>query len=226
MDRRSLLALLFAGCIGCSRRDRSRESAFEEADDIRNILMLLIDLSPSFVAKVGESGKAYKCLTAACERYFRDSVGTSDRVVIGKIAGNDHSVIWEGEPRALRAEFRKPVDFQRFLLKHVDEGGSFVHDGMNRALRYLLMKRGVKEGRVKTVTLVLSDMLDNGNRDSAQRLLGTLTEYGEVGGVVGVYYCNDDLLARWNEVLTKAGVKDFHVEGEFVGMPVLPVRNW
>lgn len=225
MVRRDVLFLMMAACMGCSRRDRSKESVFEEADDIKNILMLLIDLSPSFVAKVGESGKAYTCLKAACERYFRDSVGTSDRVVIGKIAGNDHSMIWEGKPKELQADFPKPDVFQRFLLKHQDGGGSFVHDGMNRALRYLLSKRGVKDGRVKTVTLVLSDMEDNGSRDAAQRLLGTLTEYGEAGGVVGIYYCDDDLLERWNGVLAKAGIRDFHVEGEFVGMPVLPVRQ-
>jgi hypothetical protein len=124
----------------------------------------------------------------------------------------------------LRREFPTPEAFRDMLLAKADPAGSRVNDAVSSAIEHVVSEPGVVSGRTKSAIFVLSDMLDNSpnRQESEQRLKHALAAYGRLGGVFGIYYCDQLALPAWRQRLADAGFREFHVESEIIGHPPLP----
>jgi hypothetical protein len=214
---------LIAFAAGCEKRRETVESTFghNESD---YVLTIVVDLSGSFINKMAEGGKAYDFTLRVVDRYFRDRIGTNDRIVLAQISGAERALLWEGTPVDLRHEFPNAAAFRSFLVEHATQSGSLVHAAMTSALQHAMTDTRVAKGQAKSALFVLSDMMDNGpvSEESERILMQELSDYGRCGGVVGLYYVDHPLVAVWKRRLQNAGIKDFCVESEIVAKPALP----
>jgi hypothetical protein len=187
------------------------------------VIAQVVDMSGSFAEKMADKGQAFQFTTGMIDRYFRARVGTPDRLIIGQISGGE-ALVWEGLPLQLRRQYT-PETFGRFLRANSDpNGGSPVYDSVAQAIEYILDDPAIKSGQAKSAVLICSDMLENspGAAEAEKRLTKALTAYGRIGGVVGIYYCNQRLVAEWRKRLRDAGIREFKVESAIVGKPTFP----
>lgn len=215
-----LLPLLF----GCARRDESTKSWSRGESEY--VLTIVIDLSGSFETLMAEDGKAYDFTLAVIDRYFRERLGMPDKLIIAQISASERALLWEGAPMELRREFATADDFRAFLQKNADPRGSLVYDAIANSLEYVLMEPSVRDGRAKAAFLVLSDMLDSfGDRaeqTSMKRMANAMREFGNRGGLIGLYFVDQRLVQFWRQYLHDVGIREFQVESEIVGNPTLP----
>ena len=224
---RSLYALIVVAIVlmtaaGCEKRREAAKTLV--ADDTRYIMTILLDFSGSFEHMMADGGKAYEFALAVLDKYFRDRIGSDDKLIIAQISGNDRALLWQGTPVQLRQEFSSPQAFAEFLRAKANPGGSLVHEAIARTIEYVNSEPTIANGKWQAALFVLSDMNSNGDKsDSKERALAALTEFGkEHGGVVGMYYVDQTLVAPWRQDLRTAGIKEFCVESEIVGKPNLP----
>jgi len=222
------LAVLFVfslacACAGCELAPES-ETATLPVDDSEFLMMVVVDLSGSFTDLMAEQGKAYDFAMQVIDRYFRDRIGTKDRLILAQISGTDRTLLWEGEPLALRQEYPTADSFRQFLLQKKDPNGSRVHDGLAHAVEYLCAQPNISNRKAKSAIFVLSDMLDNAPnpKESERRLVTAFEDYGHLGGVVGMYYVDQLLVTTWSRHLKGAQLREFCLESEIVGNPRLP----
>ena len=215
-----MLALLV---VGCAKRQERTASAFEERD-CEYVLAVVIDLSGSFAELMADDGKAHDFLLYVLDRYFRDRIGSNDRVLIAQISANGQTLLWEGTPTQLRREFPTPDRFRDFLLAKASPGGSLVHEALADTLEYVMADPSVAAGLAKPAIFVLSDMLDNGHKSPQlkNRVLTDLAKYGQLGGVVGLYFVDERRLFAWRRILQEAGMRECVVESGIVSRPTLP----
>lgn len=220
---RLLAAISLSLMAGCEKRRDGGQATFSGAAS-EYVLVIVLDLSGSFKDFMAEEGKAYDFALQVLDRYFRDRIGTPDKLVIAQISGEKRTLLWEGRPIDLRRDYPDPNAFRKFLLAKSNAGGSLVHEGITHALEYVTTDPAVSSGRAKSAFLVLSDFADNGSAgtDSEQRAVDALTAYGKMGGAVGFYYVDQHRVSRWRAHLRNAGIKQFCVESEIVGRPSLP----
>ena len=217
------LALSIAALLtvtGCEKRRESTRALTH--DDSKFCMTIVVDLSGSFQQKMAEGGAAHQFCHEVLSRYFKDRIGTEDKLIIAQISGTERALLWQGTPQQLRKEFSSPQAFAAFLRSKADPGGSLVHESLARTIEYVLSEPNVANGTAKSALFVLSDMLDTGDRTQAERLGNVMKEFGQHGGIVGMYYVDQSLVAPWREGLRRAGVKDFAVESEIVSKPNLP----
>jgi hypothetical protein len=171
-----------------------------------------------------DSGKAYRFLMRVVDAFFRDRIGSNDRIVITQISSVDRAMLWDGSPRALREEFPSPDAFRDFLLAHSNPNGSRVHDSIADALDYMMDRPGVAQKTTKSAVIVLSDMQENFPEPerSMARLTQALASYGRLGGVVGLYWVDQTLVPGWRKRLQSAGLRSWVVESDIVASPTLP----
>ena len=188
------------------------------------VIAIAIDLSGSFSQLMAEDGKAYEFALRVVDRYYRDRVGTNDTLIISQISGNQRALLWHGKPLDLRRQFPSAASFRDFLLERSNPGGSLVNEAFAQTLDYLVREPNVSSGRAKSALFVLSDMLDNSpeRAESLQKVRDSLADYGRLGGVVGLYYVDMYYVPSWQQTLQQAGLREYHVESEIVGSPVLP----
>lgn len=231
MKRRSLITsvlclLAVTVCVaGCEkRRDSMNPVAFNDDHDAEHVLSVVVDLSGSFEDLMAEQGKAHAFLLQVIDRYFRDRLGTNDRVIVAQISATERALLWEGTPVQLRREFPTPEAFRDMLRAKANPMGSRVNDAVSSTIEHVMTVPGVASGRTKSAIFVLSDMLENSPnpQESEQRLDSALATYGRRGGVFGIYYCDQLVLPAWRQRLADAGFREFHVESEIVGTPTLP----
>lgn len=216
-----LIIVLFISLSGCEKRREASRALVH--DDSKFVMTILVDLSGSFEQMMAEGGKAYQFTLAVLDKYFRDRIGSDDKLIIAQISMNDRALLWQGTPLQLRQEFPSPQAFTTFLRERADPNGSLVHDGIAHTLEYVNSEPNVATGKARAAVFVLSDMLDNGTKaDAKDRALKALATFGKNGNVVGLYYVDQMLVAPWRQDLRQAGVKEFCVESEIVGKPQLP----
>lgn len=217
--------MLVALMIGCEKR-RHREEVTLAVDDSRFVLAIVLDLSRSFSQLMAEDGKGYEFALLVIDQYFRDRIGTRDKVIIAQISGTKRSPLWEGTPTELRQQFPNAEAFRKFLMRKADPSRSYVHEGVTQVLDYVMADPSVSNGKAKSAMFVLSDMLDSGagpsSRNSKQKVIDTLTKYGQGGGIVGLYYVDLGLVPEWRQILQDAGLKHCTVQSDIVGKPMLP----
>ena len=136
MRRRSILsgvAWLLSVVIfltGCEKRRESSQAIFNSDQDVEYVLSVIVDLSGSFEDLMAEKGKAYEFLLHVVDRYFRDRIGSQDKLMISQISANERSLLWEGTPLQLRREFPTPEAFRNLLRSKADPVGSRVNDAV------------------------------------------------------------------------------------------------
>lgn len=213
--------LLFTGC--AKRQEQQVTSTFQPRDS-EYVLAVVIDLSGSFAEMMADDGKAHAFLLYVLDRYFRDRIGTNDRVVLSQISSSGKSLLWDGTPTQLRREFPTPEQFRDFLLARSVPDGSFVHESLADTLEYIMSDPNIVAGTAKPAMFVLSDMVDTGQKTAnlKQRLLGSLAKYAQLGGVVGLYFVDEHRLFAWRRILQEAGMRDCIVESQIVSSPTLP----
>jgi hypothetical protein len=220
---RYCLALTLIVAVGCAKRENPTVSAFEERD-CDYVLAVVIDLSGSFSQLMADDGKAHEFLLYVLDQYFRDRIGSQDKVLLAQISGGTQSLLWEGTPTQLRREFSTPAHFREFLLAKADPGGSLVHEALADTLEYMIAEPSVVAGRAKPAILVLSDMLDTGEKSPQmrQRVVGSLAKFSQLGGVVGLYFVDERWHAAWRRILRESGMRECVVESQIVSRPTLP----
>lgn len=225
MPRWYVLCLTLA-LAGCSPRRELAATAhpvsLSKAED-GQIMLIALDLSPSFRDRIAGNGEGYLFATRVVDRYFRDRIGTQDKLVIAQLSGTERSLLWEGTPLTLRKKFPTADSFRDFLLKKADPNGSQVTKGLRHALQYVLSDPQVASGKAKASVFVLSDMIDSAKDEREEGYLNhELSQLGWHGAALGIYYADQQEVVRWRHRLRFLGVKNFCVVGDIMGEPAVP----
>lgn len=217
-----LLPLLGAGCTKVS--DQAAHPVSLGREDADTMIVIALDLSGSFADRMTKDGKGHAFSMRVCDTYFRNSVGTQNRLVLTQLSATDRSLLWDGTPVQLRQDFPTSESFCEFLKRKSDPGGSRLHDGVADALDYVLSDQGVASGKTKAALFVLSDFDDNAPHPelSEKRLVKCLTNFAKTGGAVGFYFLDHQKVPLWRRHLRDAGVKQWVCESEIVAYPPLP----
>ena len=207
--------------VGCSEYQEVEQAAFEK-DESQQVVSILFDMSGSFRHMMADDGKAYAFCLQVIDRYFKEKIGSNDKIVISIISGSDRSLLWEGRPLDLRKDFPTREAFRTFLVTNGNVGGSLVHDAITQTVEYMLDEDNPDR---KSAVFIVSDMLDSaGQHKSLEKATEVLSTYADAGGIIGIFYCDPKLCGFWKEKLKSAGFKSgqFRVESGIVGRPKLP----
>ncbi len=214
------LALGLGWLVIDSYRPAPEENILADGREYERVVVIGIDLSGSFVDLMADKGQAWQFLLKVIDRYMRGN--GNEKLILVQLSGNSGALIWDGTPSQLRKDFPDQEAFRKHLLSKANPNASRLHDGITDALEYLNTLPGMT-AKTKRALLVLSDMDDNlSTLNSEQRLVQALVEFGKRGGVVGMYFVNHPLVARWRANLKTAGIRNHVVESHIVTAPALP----
>jgi len=204
--RRYVSLLLIAASLGLSGCEPPREQVFNDRES-EFVATILLDLSGSFVEELSDGG--WDFLQTVLEQYFRHRAGSGDDlIIIAKISADTRTLLWQGTPRDLRERFPTPEEFKSFLVQNVDSSGSRVHEAISESLRFTMADQNVASGHARSALLVLSDMVQQPeSEESEEEVTRMLTDYGRCGGVVGLFYVDEELVFPWKERLRQCGVR-------------------
>lgn len=216
-------ALLVAGCTKHSD-DLDQRVVSLERENSDGIVLIAIDLSGSFADFMTRDGKAYEFILRVADGYFRNSIGTNNRIVIAQLSATDRALLWDGTPVQLRQDFPNADRLRDYLFAKSHPAGSRIHDGVSETLEYAVSDLGVAGGKTRAAVLVLSDFDDNAPNPekSERRLVDSLQAFGRTGGVVGFYFLDHPRVAVWRRHLQASGVKQWACESGIVAYPPLP----
>ena len=214
--------LLNIAFTGCEPRVEPKDQAVLVGSGEEFVLTIVLDLSGSFVDQMSEQGRAYEFVVAALGRYMKEKDAT-DKLVFAQISGTDVPLMWEGSVKDFRRDFPSGASFRSFLERHAGPGGSRVHEGATRAIRYVMSRPRVARKEAKSVALILSDMDDtSGDPSSEGKLVDAIKDYVNAGSGVGLYFVRQDIIDKYLRHFGDAGLKGCVVEGDFVGHPTFP----
>jgi hypothetical protein len=209
MKRCAFIGAWLALCaVGCQERVNQSEEVFR-ADDGGYVLTIAVDMSGSFKKFMAEDGKAWSFVCQVVDKYFRDRLGHSDKLILAQLSGSEQSLLWRGTPLELRQEFPSASAFHDWLAAHADPHGSRIYDGIAQAVEYTLSDPVMTSGNGKAAVFILSDMRDTAkNRKQArERVIKALAEVASRDGVIGLYYVDVPLVRKWRKVLNDAGIR-------------------
>jgi hypothetical protein len=212
---------LIVAC-GCEKR-REPQARVTAQDDSEYVIAVLVDLSGSFLDKMTEGGQAHDFMLALIDRYFRDRIGTNDQIILAQISGTpDRALLWQGTPLELRKDFPNARAFSDFLRSKADPLGSHVHNAMTQTVEYVMSQPNVSTKKAKSAVFAMTDMLDNGPEPHASRAqaVNVLRDYGQIGGMVCLYYVDQTLIPVWQRELQKTGLA-FSIDSK-IRRPKLP----
>ena len=210
---------------GCEKCQEDKQSSPLVVQDTEFLLVIVLDVSGSFIEYVNEdSGKAYYYILSLIDKFFRNRLGSDDKIVLAQLSATDKSLLWDGSPRTLRQSFPDAKAFRKFMLERSNPNGSRVHDGIADALDYVMDYPGVAAAKTKSAIFVLSDMDDNfpNPEQSKARLVKALSDYSCIGGAIGIYWCDQSLVPVWRKHLRQSGIRSWVVESEIVADPTVP----
>ncbi len=215
------VAVLIGGCTRHTEQDTQQVSLGRE--DAEYLVLIALDLSGSFADKMTREGKGYEFTMRVADRYFRNSIGTSNRIVIAQLSATDRALLWDGTPVQLRQDFATAGDFRDFLLKKSHPAGSRIYAGIADAFDYVLTDPSVMGGKTRTAVFVLSDFDDNlSGSQGEQRLVQSLSAFAKTSGVVGFYFLDHVRVPTWRQHLRQSGIRQWVCESEIVAYPPLP----
>jgi hypothetical protein len=221
----ALALIALAGCSKHTKQDDSMQLSLGR-EDADYIVVIAIDLSGSFADRMTYDGKGYAFTMRVADNYFRNSIGTKNRIIIAQLsAPNRQPLLWDGTPIELRQDFPSATEFRNFLLSKSHPAGSRIHDGVADALDYVLSDPGVAKGKTRSALFVLSDFEDNAPNleQSEKRLAKGLSDFAKKNGVVGFYFLEHSRVPLWRQHLQQSGIKNWVCESEIVAYPPLPV---
>jgi hypothetical protein len=220
-----IVAWLGLSVAGCQERADQSEGVFR-TDGGEYVLTIALDLSGSFEELMAEDGKAWAFVCQVLDKYFRDRLGHSDKLILAQLSGSEQSLLWRGTPLELRQEFPSAAAFRDWLVAHTDPHGSRIYDGITQAVEYTLADPVMSSGKGKAAVFILSDLCDTGpnQKEKRKRVIKSLAEVARRDGVIGLYYVDVPLVPKWRKVLTDAGVPaaNLQIEADIVGRPLLP----
>ncbi len=216
--------LLFAGCV--KSPDLGQTSPFE-AQELDACLVIVIDLSGSYQDLWDK--RAYDLFLQLSERYFNESMGTENRLIISQISGTEKALLFEGKPSDLRKQFRSPQELSNFLKENSDPDSSRVYAATRQTLDYVNTLPGLTDN-TRLLTLIFSDMLDSESpfqiwdNPFPQELQNSLKRYQAQGGGIALYFVADSERQRWNQFLQETGFSSGHylIESHLSANPQLP----
>src|SRR3989442_16036297 len=106
-------------------------------------------------------GKGYEFTMRVADRYFRNSIGSNNRLIIAQLSATDRALLYDGTPVQLRQDFPSANEFREFLLKKSHPAGSRIFDGVADAFEYMLTDPSFASGKTRMAVFVLSDFDDN-----------------------------------------------------------------
>ncbi|MCG6157619.1 hypothetical protein [Rubinisphaera margarita] len=221
----TLLAFLLLS--GCVKSPDVGETAPFESQELDACLSIVIDMSGSF-SEIWED-RAYDLFLNLSDRYFNDSMGTENRLIISQLSGNEQAVLFEGTPTDLRRRFRSPQELSQFLKGSSDPGASHVYEATRRTLDYVGSVTGVTSD-TRLLTVILSDMIDTQSASQIwdptvpSPLSDSLRRYQAKGGGLALYFVAESERERWNELLRETGFQPGHyvIESSLAANPQLP----
>lgn len=213
--------LVFGALAGCEKRQESERSTFTR-NEAEHVLTIVLDLSGSFAEGMADNGPAFGFTLRLIDKFFREHIGTQDRIILAQISASDEPLLWEGTPLELRREFPTAQAFRAFLLERADPNGSLVYSGVTKALRYAMSRQD--EHVTKSACLVLSDLVDHSasSKADARRMLQTVADYCQSGGEAAFFYVDQSVGPFLEKHLAEMGHAEVLVETEIVGTPTLP----
>src|SRR5262245_32506304 len=120
-------AILVCGCT--KHTDQADQQISLGREDADYLVVIAVDLSGSFADLMTRDGKGYEFTMRVADKYFRNSIGTTNRIVIAQLSGTERALLWDGTPVQLRQDFPTAANFRDFLLKKSNAGGSRIYDG-------------------------------------------------------------------------------------------------
>ena len=214
--KRAILILLLSFAFGCEAAPPPSDSPFV-SEPCDYVLLIAVDCD-----YVKQNSEVYDFMLRALDQYFHDRIGGHDQVILAQLSGTNRPLLWQGTPLALRHKFPDSQAFRDFLLAHATKG-SRINTGIAEALEYLMRTQSVAKGNPKSVTLILSNMVDDqpAQEESDQRLLTALTTYGRKGHL-GFYFCDQTRMADIRKKMEQAGFTFYTLECDILGRPPLP----
>jgi hypothetical protein len=234
---RTLTALMIALLItltaltGCSPRRSRVESRGYEQQRVDSILVVVVDLSGSFVELFKPDGKATAHLLEVIQNYFhaRIGLGKNDRLIIAQISGSTQPIVFEGSPREFHEQFGSATELRKLLLSKADPSRSRVYDSISDAIEHALdATGGVEQGHCRMNLLVLSDMDDNASASTGlQRLDANLRRFHtQYDGVVGLHWLPPAQVRPWAERLRQLGFPATRCRVTGDTLPSAPLPNF
>jgi hypothetical protein len=216
------VALVLGGCTKHDDKDNQQIALGRE--DAEYMVLIAVDMSGSFADLMTRDGKGYEFTMRVADRYFRNSIGSNNRLIIAQLSATDRALLWDGTPVQLRQDFPSANEFRQFLLKKSHPAGSRIYDGIADAFDYVLSDPSVASGKTRTAVFVLSDFDDNfpNPEKSEKRVADSLKAFAKTNGVVGFYFLEHPRVPMWRDHLRKSGIKQWVCDSEIVAYPPLP----
>src|SRR4051794_13995032 len=89
-------SVLFCGCT--KQTDQSDQQMTLTGENAECIVVIAIDMSGSFADLMARDGKAYEFLMRVVDKYFRNSVGSSNRIILAQLSATNRALLWDGTP--------------------------------------------------------------------------------------------------------------------------------
>src|SRR5438876_8721593 len=147
-------ALMLAGCTKHTDQDNQQVNLGRE--DAEYLVVIAVDMSGSFADLMTRDGKGYEFTMRVADRYFRNSIGSNNRLIIAQLSATDRALLWDGTPVQLRQDFPSANEFRQFLLKKSHPAGSRICDGLADAMACVLTDPSVAGGKTECAVFALS----------------------------------------------------------------------
>lgn len=199
------VVLLSTGCLQ-PRDATTTPPPFRELE-YDYVLAVVLDCSGSFDQYMtSDRPEAFRFFARLSENFFRQRMGSSDRILLAQLSTGDRPLLWDGEPGGLRRRFPTPEAFASFLQAKSTKNGSHVYAGVASTLDYLVKRPGITENTT-ILTVVLSDMLDNDPNavESKAELEDALRRYHNRNGHIGFYWVDQVAFDDVDQLLDNAG---------------------
>src|ERR1051325_206552 len=139
--------VMIAGCTKHDDKDNQQIALGRE--DSEFLVVIAVDMSGSFADYMTRDGKGYEFTMRVADRYFRNSIGSGNRIVIAQLSATNRALLLDGTPVDLRQMFPSATEFRDNLLKKSNPFGSRIYDGIADAFDYVLSDPGVINGKTK-----------------------------------------------------------------------------
>lgn len=219
----ALLATLGMLLGGCQPRTASTAAQPYRETEYEYVLAVVLDMSGSFEPYMqADDASAYRFFQRVTEKYFRQRMGSDDRILLTQLSSGDRPLLWDGQPGGLKRRFPDSKAFADFLKTTSPGNGSNVYASVADTLNYLTRRPGITENTT-VLTVVLSDLLDNDpNADAAKaELQDALRRYHDRNGYIGFYWVDQTKVQEWDQLLDDAGYPS-RVWMDIVDDPELP----
>ena len=203
---------------------RRRPSVNYRQSENENLLVLIVDLSPSFAELLGPEGGAFEWMLKVVQEYKRSHPGDEGRLVIAQISNGGSPLVWEGRPSRLQQSYDSADDFRAYLEAQADTaGGTALYESLSSSIDFVLRHPTVRSGQSTVDVIVISDMVDStGDAAAETELTEKIGQLAQQSGTIGMYYVHPDVTQHWEELLHGNGYPTMHFTSIIDRFPAIP----